>query len=602
MRIIKGDELVASGLDSKEAFFVELWYSMTHKKSLDSYRARCLNSRMIIRELSEELSIGLASPSELTNITAEAQETLKTDPALPSFASHFRLLEPFFASPPLLMKEPNGDKQSKDEKEKNKERYREFTFIVSDFSAALEKRYWTALCSRLPEVIASGNKDELRTLTSHMIADLIDRNWPVGSLFGWHGHFLSQGQRKTYSFTQSLEFMLKCFTRPAQNFEVTLRLTGSENLVNLEGFASFRFSKEPPKLDTGPKKFKSQGPLVTFAQTEVTDCDFVSAALKAKESFEQIIDLLRFDYEPYHLRIDPLCLVKHVDGDIDFPVLRPMIPNPASELDATDFARFVQALDDLCSKRKTEESSLRKIRGSIRQYRFGRDSENYKDKFLNWWMGLESLAYVGKGEGIGESVIKNISRVMAIPYFNRLLTDALVTMKYRCIDWHHDLREYCQGKELTALSIEDLYSIIVSPSHRSLLLQACSVSPTMHYHCEKLFETLINPGHAKEKLEAHLRHLEWQLARLYRVRCCIVHGSEVRFRLCLLAANLEYYLKETIKFTIAKLNDSDHVLNLEEVFSRAAVAYRRSIAGLSNEDAGAANAAIKEAVFANIVV
>jgi hypothetical protein len=597
MRIIKPEQLAdamegVNPLRADEAFFVELWYSMTHQQSLDSYRVKCMNSRMIVRELAEELAIGIIKPNDIKGLSVEAIDCLSKDPVIVArFAYQWKVIEPFLNEPPQA--EP-------DDKKRNKQKAREFTFLINDFHAALEKSYWQELSAFLPNAVATGDRDQIRIVVSHTIADLIDRGWPAESLFRWHDHFLNDKTRKQYGFEKNLSFMLRILSQPSQEFEVTLRLTGSSNVVNLEEFGDFTFKPTAEGLEAAPKKFTTRSANACVAQTKVRDSEFLSAAINAKEKFEQFIDLLRFDYEPYHLKIDPQCHVTRIsDGQTDVPVVRTSTPNPTFGADHSTFSSFVEGLKTLSHRSNTEENSRRKIRGAIRQYRFGRDSENYKDKYLNWWMGLEAVANLG-GESIGDSVARNVSRLMALPYLVRLLSDALTTMKYAKVDWQADLLAFCGGKELDALTLNDLFAIIQSQPHRTALLAGCDKAPTMHYRCMHLFTTLADPAKTLEKLEDHTRHLEWQLARLYRIRCCIVHGSEVRFRLSLFAANLEFYLKETIKFLITGLNYNGHIYNLEEVFARSSIAYDRVVAGLKTEGAGAEE--IKQALFTNIVI
>lgn len=597
MRIIKPEQLTnatqgTNPLGAHEVFFVELWYSMTHQQSLDSYRVKCMNSRMIVRELAEELVIGIIKPSDIKGLSAEAIDCLSKDPVISTgFSCQWKVIEPFLNAPPQA--EP-------DDKKRDKQKAREFVFIVNDFHAALEKSYWQELSAFLPNAVANGDRDQIRIAVSHTIADLVDRGWPTESLFRWHDHFLRDRTRKLYGFEKNLAFMLRILSQPSQEFEVTLRLTGSSNVVNLEEFGDFTFKATAEGLEAAPKKFITRSPNACVAQTKVRDSEFLSAAINAKEKFEQFIDLLRFDYEPYNLKIDPQCHVRRVSDDqTEVPVVRTSTPNPTSGADHSTFASFVEGLKTLSHRSNTEENSRRKIRGAIRQYRFGRDSENYKDKYLNWWMGLEAVANLG-GESIGDSVARNVSRLMALPYLVRLLGDALATMKYAKVDWHSDLQAFCGGKDLDALTLNDLLAIIHSQPHQTALLAACAKAPTMHYRCAHLFTTLADPAKTLEKIEEHTRHLEWQLARLYRIRCCIVHGSEVRFRLSLFAANLEFYLKETIKFLITGLNYNGHIYNLEEVFARSSIAYDRVVAGLKTQGAGVAE--IKQALFTNIVV
>jgi len=608
MRILRLDQLTnaAQGvnpLDGHATFFVELWYSMTHQRSLDSYRVKCLNSRMMMRELAEELSLGIIKVTEIQSLAAEILDCLTNDPVVQNhFGHHFGVIKPFLTDPPQAEKdEKKEERKDKDDKKREREaKVKEFEFIADDFHAALESNYWPALRSELVAAVPSGDRDRTRLVLSHTIADLIDRGWPAETLFRWHDHFLSEVNRAKYSFEKNLSYMLKFLSRPPQEYEVTLRLTGSSNVLNLQEYGTFTFMDKVGNLEGAPQRFVTPAKNVCFAQTVVRDTDFVSAAINAKEQFEQFIDLLRFDYEPYLLKVDQKCHVKRLpEGKVEWPQVKAMIPNPSSDSDHSTFASFISGLKALSLRPETEESSRRKIRGAIRQYRFGRDSDNYKDKFLYWWMGLESVASM-RGDSIGESVAKNVSRVMALPYLSRLLGDALGTMNYLPIDWPADLRSFCSGKDLKDVTVRDLLRIIHSETHRTMLLEACTKTPTMHYRCQQLFAVLSDPAKTLLKLEEHVRHLEWQLARLYRIRCCIVHGSEVRFRLSLFAANLEYYLKETVKFLIAGFNDNSHIHNLEEVFYRSTIAYNRAVAGLKAANAGPAE--ISQAVLSNIVV
>lgn len=591
MRIIKPDEFAAAQFAPNEAFFIELWYSMTHQKSLDSYRARCMNSRMLLRELAEELSIGLIKSCDLKGVCAEIAEVLTTDPVIKqSFPKLFDRIIPFLNNPPQA------------EEKKKDEQCKEFTFIANDLSAGLEKRYWGICCSLLVDLLAKGEIGSLKIVMSNLISDLIDRGWPIETLFSWHNHFLSPEIRKQYSFSQNLKFMLDIFSNECQSFEVTLRLTGSENLKSLGSFHNFTFIDIPKNLaEKAPQKFKTVGKNSCFAQTTVLDSDFHSAAINAKEEFEQFIDLLRFDYEPFCLRIDSVCHVKRLsDGKISLPVVKAVIPNPNSNTDHPTFMLFMEGLKSLSEHKSLEESTRRKIRGAIRQYRFGRDSENYKDKFLNWWMGLETIAHTGRGTPVGEVVSKNVSRVMALPYLARILGDVLTTMKYGQVIWHKELKDFCGGKELQELTSGDLLSIVQSDHPRDLLLQSFERIPTLHFRANQLFPALIDPVKTVSKLTEHLQHLEWQLARLYRIRCCIVHGSDVRFRLSLFAANLEFYIKETVKYLITSLCNNGHIRNLEEVYSRASIAYDRTVECLKKQGAG--HQEIRTAIFNNNIV
>jgi hypothetical protein len=101
-----------------------------------------------------------------------------------------------------------------------------------------------------------------------------------------------------------------------------------------------------------------------------------------------------------------------------------------------------------------------------------------------------------------------------------------------------------------------------------------------------------------EKLKAHVQRLQWHINRLYRIRCCLVHGSPVRFRLALFSANLEYYLKQSLIFTLNALHEHPHITDLASLFQRTVVMWERQLEAL--EDKAADSAIIADAVFASV--
>ena len=101
-------------------------------------------------------------------------------------------------------------------------------------------------------------------------------------------------------------------------------------------------------------------------------------------------------------------------------------------------------------------------------------------------------------------------------------------------------------------------------------------------------------------LTAHHRHLVWQLGRLYRIRCCIVHGSPIQFKLPLLTANLEFYLKELVAICLWAFDQNPHVTSLRELFQRAAIARQRTEADLTAPNASPD--VVRDAVFSSVVI
>ena len=386
-------------LAAHEKFFLELWYGMTHEASLDSYRVRCLNARTIIRELDQELRIGRARPEDLQDLCAEAEEVLGRDPLVTStFGRHFGLLQPMLKAAPLL-----------DEKKKDvvaEQKLREFSFVVADFCSALKREYFRQLLAILPDTIVGGDNEKTGAVVGALLSDLVDQGWPLESLFSWVWLFFQRKPPPYDTFAGNLRFLIQQLNWGKQDYRVILRLSGSSKLAQFGNFAGFQFRSLPGFTPTTGhlRKFAIVSSLTTFAETQVKGVDYISAAIAAREKFEQCLDQMRFNFEPEPLKVDGRCFVERSDHRIELATVRHLVPNPHHLLLPDDFREFSEQLESMLARPTVETETRERLRAAIRHYRFGSDSDTYKDKFLNWWMGLEFLAHVSQGENIGRTV------------------------------------------------------------------------------------------------------------------------------------------------------------------------------------------------------
>ena len=600
MRVIAEKSLEAAGLQPHEQFFVELWYSMTHLNSLDSYRVKCLNAHAIIRELNEELRIGLLNDAELQAICGEVMEILRDDSVIHKhFATQSRVLQPLLEKPP---------KSAKSQKSVSPP-WKHLKFVTQDFLVALDSEYLDRLCSALPAAVKPGNEDAISRLVGALLSELVAQNWPLESLYRWHQHFLKPVGQRTYTFEQDLAFMLRQFQREPQLFRVTLRLSGSKRAAEIGAFHDFRLTDtftiaetEKRRIKSGsPEKFLRSPQQVVFATTSLKALDEASAAIQARTAVEELLDIVRFDYESQVVKVDRRCLVlREGDGRVVLLEVQHTVPNPRLTCEIGDFKALAKQVDLVLAKSSIDAVSLQQLRTGIRQYRFGRDAEGYRDKFVAWWMGLEALTNLGQIGSIGSRVALNASRAMLCGDLHLLLREVLETLRYLDIAWPADLAVFTGCAGLDALTVAKLLLVLQSNQHANKLWGQCTAHPVLIYRGKQLQEFLSDPRKMHAKLEEHRCHLEWHLCRLYRIRCCIVHGTPICLNLALYAANLEFYLKEIIRFVLTALNNNDHIVTLDELFHRAASRYDRVKAMLADGNAKAD--AVHEAVFMDVVV
>jgi len=584
-----------------EKFFLELWHGMTHEASLDSHRVRCLNARTIIRELDQELRIGRAKPDEIQDLCAEADEILARDPlAANSFARHLGLLQPLLKPPPIV-----------DEKKKEagqEQKFREFRFIVADFSAALERDYFKQLLVILPDTIVGGDNQRTEAVVGALLSDLVDQGWPLETLFSWGELFFKKKRPPYDTFTANLRFLLQQIAWGKQPYRVILRFVGSSKLADFGDFAGFKFRSLPGftplernnQESDRQRRFATITPLTVFAETSVEAVDLTAAAITAREKFEQCLDQLRFNFEPEPLKVDERCFVERLgDHHTGIRVVRHLVPNPHHHLAPDDFRKFSDEMEAMLSRTTIEPESRERLRAAIRHYRFGSDADTYNDKFLNWWMGLEFLSYVNPDGYIGRTVAIHTSDALLQPYLYRLVGDLLRTLKGQNIGWEADLIGVSGAATLNELEYSGALKLLQAQPMVVKLVNSFPNNPIAALRIGRIATILQDPKKTADALVAHHRHLLWQLGRLYRIRCCIVHGSAVRLKLPLFTANMEFYLKELIIVCLRSLTLNPHLVSLREVFQRAAFARQR----LDAELRAAPNAdAVRNALFNSVVI
>jgi hypothetical protein len=583
----------AAPLLENEKFFLELWHGMTHEASLDSHRVRCLNARMIIRELKEEIEIGRARPDDVLVLCNEAEEILSCDPvAGESFPRHIGILKPFLAQPPLP------------EEKKKESAFREFRFAVADFSAVLEADYFKRLLAKLPQAISDADVARIEGVTGAVLSDLIDQGWPIETLFSWPDLFFRIKNPPYNTFASNLNFMIRNLDRGDQPYSVILRLSGSSKLSEFGDFNGFHFRRLPgftPDGSESQRKFAAQSPLTTFAETEVDAPDFTAAAIAARERFERCLDLLRFNFEPEPLKVDTRCLVKRKgDERTRLPEVRHLVPNPHHHLHVNDFRKFTSQLEEILARPSIRPESHECLRAGLRHFRIGSDADTYKDKFLSWWMGLEFLAYVGAGGNIGPTVANHVGDALVQRYLYKFVSDLVRTLKGQKVAWSEDLAQLSSAATLDDLDHPKCLTILQSQHGSETLATAFPRNPVAARRIRRLAEMLQNPLKTADAIAAHHRHLRWHLSRLYRVRCCIVHGSEVRHRLPLLTANLEFYLKELITILLRAFSKNPHLTSLAEIYQRASIARERADRELRAQGSDADS--VRRTVFNSIVL
>lgn len=557
-------------LQRGEKVFLEAWFNLTHAQSLDSYRVRCHNGRTILEELKRELGIAVAKDEDLAVVAAEAIVIGDADHLLQSaLGANWKLLRGHL------------DTLSKAKKDEGKnERLRvQLDYLLTDLLPGLPEAYLKQVLTALSASMQAADDALTLQLAGSLASDLTARGWAVASLHSWvETHFLSQSWA-SLSFAERFRFFAERMQQAPEAYEVVFSLSGSSEVGNLGLFCGVEFSRTPPPVSPDDlrsvrhlDKFLRTNAQRSFAKTEVRAVDQFSAIHEAEEKLAKCQDRLRFNFiaMPVERWRHHVLVTRKADNKAKLVPALTSIPSPAHHLKLDAFLEASRQLDQLFSSGQLDESSRRRIEAAVRHYRLGLDARSYHDMLLNWWMGLETLTNTG-GDGrggIGGKVLTNAVPLLAHRYLNMQLRYLCGVVQAACEEWPAEVATMLGETPPKFLTASQLLHALQNQPVADAIKTKLAAHPWVELRWERFRVLVGDAPKLAAYLDEHESRVRWHLHRLYRLRCCLVHGTPVVTPLQLPTANLEYYLREAIYVVLIALGRAQQIRSLEAVFDR----------------------------------
>lgn len=427
MRIIKETKAIQLPEDSIHRFFMQIWYSLVHRNSLDSHRVRYMNSLNILRELH-----GLILKENLGDIyedirrgAEEALAILSRDKIISKyFIEHFNRIKPLLEDITKITK-----------KEESLQSVKMLSYYLKDTLSALVEKYKTNILSELEKAIfETKSQVEVYEYTGTLLSVLIDEGHSIEELFGIiQNIFIDNRSRKEFSFADNFQLTKKIVDHIDYTYQNLFRLKGcKKNEFLPSDLADIKFEKEPVIENAYDivKAFLSPGQNIIFARITAAAQDDRSAGIIAKKRLDDLLDLIRFELEQEVISVDKEFVSIRPDKSTARIFKLPSeIPNPNKNITAEEFKQFIQCINNLIETRSIDRESREKIKSAIRFYRMGRDSEQFENKYLNWWTALEYLLRSGKGKIIDE-IENKLKAVLLLNYITKYLQSYKSTLSY----------------------------------------------------------------------------------------------------------------------------------------------------------------------------
>lgn len=575
-------------MTNEQRFFAATWHNMVHKHSLDSYRVRALNPQNGLRELLR-MTRPPANFDDLVMVASEVVVILSSDPILrfPEFS------EPKSELVEMLSPDNLKDKQI----EKTKHLLEAF---AKELLQKIEAGYVSAILSWLkqaledkvgpPTPLSIEYLKEIQLVTSNLLSVLLDNGASVESLFALYREVIVGARGgKPYFFDKKFSLLVKLINKPPRTFVVVFAVDGvgsPETFPSTIGTVRFLPSPTCMAAPSDPvKRYAIPIPKRLFAEVTVETRDFRSAGTQAYASINDVLDLVRFEYESNRLHLSDEFLIADGSPPYSYRIfsIPKVVPNPSTAIGATQLQEFAKSVGELVGGADISSDGRDRIQSAFRLYRVGADTNIFENKLTNWWTAIEYLVKGSSGPGsIGKVVEDTLVPVLCLGYVRKLLfsfRNTLVDSKAILVDPTTDLPVL-----LKDLDGERLFDTFCTPAMKPQLLAAAEGDPFFHMKLNDFLTEIGDPKRIRAMLCSHERRLRWHVQRLYRARCDIVHSAERVVNAALLCANLEFYLKSTLAALLKSLMASSHISGPKEFFDRQGHAYRRMLDALEKSD------------------
>lgn len=566
----------------RQAYFSNCWFNMVHEVSLDSYRVRTMNPQNILRELLIMFDPH-ANDSDRMRVAKEAMVILAEKNVLraPQYSKAVHSITSLL-KPATETKEKPFAKSGTLIQALVRELlyYLDASFVTSSL-AWLEQSI-----NAVPDTTSTAMQEkailqEIELVTNNLLSSLLDKGWSLESLFQLHQWMLipqlplkaDVGQEpEEYQFANAFAAVRDRLVSLPKPYTVVFAVQNvSKPNLFPQQITDIHFQTTPPNVSAASndyaRSYAKAANNKLFATVTVEAQDGREAGMLASDKISHILDLVRFEYERKSILIPDQFLLMKENGRYTRLTIPKVVPNPESEWQPAELEDFVRKLDDLASSGTLPEDAKDRIYSAFRLYRVGADTRNFENKLVNWWTALEYLVKGGNGGGpIGDGVEAALVPCLSLTYLSKHLgafRSLLVQLRIEIKDSTND--QILNVREMSTISF---YHLLVRADMVAVINTACNGHPYLWIKLEPFIEALKAPAKIDELLLTHEKKLGWNIQRIYRARCDIVHSAQRRVNAALLCAHLEFYLKGVLRAFLNSLHTLPTLRDPKEFFER----------------------------------
>jgi hypothetical protein len=572
-----------------------------------------MNPLNILQEF-ERMYASHADDGDRQVVAEEILEILHNHPVMERFPSHYESLKDVQSLLSGALRVPNGVSEegaAKRGMEQLKSREELLKAFIRQSSAAVEKNFVKDSLFWLSESLILESESQFINSQDMVLEERVERvccdllsavhadGFSLESLHLLYKIMSTEVARNSnaamtlpYNFSHRFAKIEEILLALPRRYKIVFTIDGMPHPINqvsgiygevtisMQEPEEFLLASEKLKSESRWKKSWAANNQRLFAEVEIYGKDGRSAGMLAYSKVGRLLDLIRFEFNAENLRLSTDFALIELEKLILLP-LPQIVPNPKPQRSASDLGAFVAHLDSISSRDHQQSDAKDRILSAFRFYRIGTAASTFENKLVNWWTALEYLMKGSKkGGAIGDSVKNSLVPSLGLMH----LSKHLLAFKEALSSLDGYFGEGSEAISFSSLTVDMVYSILTDPVRSIQLVQACSEQPYLSHHLNKLAARLQSEANIAEALKDHDRKLRWQVQRVYRARCDIVHSARSVVTAGLLCANLEYYLRSVLGAILVAYRNIPTLRGPTEFFERDKYLYECLISELQPRD------------------
>ncbi|MDE1250284.1 hypothetical protein MCT08_11825 [Vibrio aestuarianus] len=577
------NSLNRDNLNQQQLFFVECWSSLTGRNNIDSDRVTYNNPLSAVAELIDIYALGdkFSADKKRVHITTELNELLKQDVSLKDPKFH-NIPEQILGLFPL----DEAGNVNFSILEKNKTLVLSF---LNQLKFLLEKYYISVIVEKLRYLLITQNIfnddvcSDIYYHTNMLIGTLLTMGMPLSECYMLYKSFLMKRQKevggefKNISFEKSFDKLMEKVSQGNQDITISLKLV-SKKLFSLikNSKESVRFQKCEFVLIEHPKENN------VAVNIKVEAISFSAAHAKATLYLNNALAVIAYMMNREEVSIEKKYTATTLN-DKGNQVVKELydysqgLNSSSDRLGIDEFNLYIKTISRLHDI--NDDSTVSKISAAFKFYQNGNTNHVTESKFTAFWSALEALTLGVYDESMShdQHVMKSVLPCIGLDYTIKQLFALRGVAKN--LNWDPI---NANGLEIDYKfeNLGGIYKSLKSEEHRNEIYLRLNNYPYALFRFKQFISICNCPYKVGIKIQNHLKKVELQIHRLYRVRNAIVHNASVQDRLEMLVVNLEHYLRGTLNAMIYMMSDAQSISSPEEAFNRYQHKYNEIIGSL----------------------